>query len=141
MKKLNILKTISFFMIMILTLLMPLTTTVNAATVLSDNVVYALYGDTKYSIVSYFNPSHKVVDGEDFNLRVNRNVCRAYVRAQSSGLTVASIKICSSYDSGRSYSKMAKSKKDNFIISTPKEEVKNCFSCVQKLNYGWEYFK
>lgn len=123
--------------------------TVSAA-VTSDNEVISGLSNGKYFVVSYFNPSHRVEAGEGYDLKTGRYVKQAYVRAKSDGLTIyyvnqdtgvadIPIKICASYDSGRSYSAVATSKK-NTIMKTPKEVVPDCATCTQRLSYGWLYF-
>lgn len=113
---------------------------VQAASVRSDDVVYQGKTDGKYYVQAYFNPSHKVVKGEGFGLTVGKNVKQAAVRAKSDGKTIFGIKICSSYNSGWSWSTCATSKKKNTIISTPYETVKDCGTCTQRTSYTWKYF-
>lgn len=111
-----------------------------AASIVSDDIVYQGSEKGKYYVIAYFNPSHKVQSGEGYNLHANKYVNQAYVRARSAGYSIAGIKICSSYDSGRCYSKKASTPKPNKIMSTPRETVSKCNTCTQTTNYGWLYY-
>ncbi len=113
--------------------------TVNAAQVVSDNVVHQGISGGKYYAQAYFNPSHEVQHGEGFSLTEGKHVKQAAVRAKSDGKKVV-VKICSSYDSGWLWSSAASSKKTNKIISTPQATVTDCGTCVQRTSYTWKYF-
>lgn len=115
-----------------------------SAAVTSENKVYMLYDPATeyYSAQAYFQPSHKVVSGEGYDLEVGKYVKQAYVRARADGLTIL-FKICSSYDSQRRYSReatQAEKTSSTMLLSTPEAKVKYCSTCTQRLNYGWVYF-
>lgn len=120
--------------------LMVVTLSVYADKVESDNCVWDKCEDGTYMIQAYFNPSHKIQEGEGYGLESGKNVKQAYVRVKSKGLKLL-FRICGSYDSGRLYSKAASYKWIDKIIATPKGEVKNCSTCVQELYYDWIYFE
>lgn len=109
------------------------------AAVISDNVVHSGLSNGDYFIISYFNPSHCIEEGEGYGLTEGKYVKQAYVRAQSDGWTILIVKICASYDSGRTYS-IAATSKNNTIMNTSKVTVPDCKTCTQRLNYGWLYF-
>lgn len=111
-----------------------------ASSVVSDDVVYQGSEKGKYYVIAYFNPSHKVQSDEGYGLKKDKYVKQAYVRAQSAGSSIAGIKICGSYDSGRCYSKCGSASKPNKIISTTRETVTKCNTCIQTTNYGWIYY-
>jgi len=114
------------------------------AAVESDNKVYLLYDPSTdyYKAQAYFSPGHKVESGEGYDLEAGKKVKQAYVRARADGLKVLGIKICSSYDSQRRYSRECSSSESNStaIVSTPEAKVKYCGTCTQRLNYGWVYY-
>ena len=115
-----------------------------SAGVESEDRVWQYYdpGSERYGIKAYFQPCHKVDQGEGYDLIAGRYVKQAYVRAQADGFTFI-VKICGSYDSGRLYSREALFTErvySDIVISTPDARVKSCSTCVQRLNYGWVDF-
>lgn len=118
---------------LLITIMLPISTAY-AATVVSDNKVHMGTSGNKYYAQAYFNPSHKVEKGEGYSLTSGKYVKQAYVRATSNGSW-----LCGSADTGRQYSALATSKIDK-IISTSEAKVSKCMLCVQKTNYGWQYF-
>lgn len=129
--------------IMLLSCLVSLLISCNimASSVVSDNVVYQGSEGGKYYVIAYFNPSHKIQSDEGYSLKKGKYVKQAYVRAKSAGCVILGVRICSSYDSGRCYSKSAGASKPDKIISTPKETVSKCNTCTQTTNYGWIYYE
>ncbi|MBE5934172.1 MAG: hypothetical protein E7262_00075 [Lachnospiraceae bacterium] len=108
-----------------------------AGEVISQNKFINGYENSKkeYFAICQFNPSHKVEKGEGFGLEKGKYVNRAYVIARSEGS-----KLCNSFSTGRMWSKTAKNK-ENKLIQTPEARVARCWTCKQRLNYDWRYFK
>ena len=128
MKKKTINKVIFIATLILSSVLTPIP--IRAASVRSDNWVYRLYEESekRYSIISYFNPSHKIIKGEGWDLKPGKYVRRAYVRARADGLIVLKVKVCSGYDSGRLYSAKAPLHKKT-IYATPLASVKIAVLC------------